>query len=144
MRTGSQSTKTFLASSGIIKSPSLFLKEPHLIKDLRIGLEAYYCTRILSHSYWGHIAFGIAPLEALNHDVPVLISRQSGVSEVLTHVLKADFWDVDEIANKIVAVLKYSPLEMTLKEYGNFEVRKLRWKESAQKCARIYAQTACV
>ena len=88
--------------------------------------------------------FGIAPLEALNYDVPVLISKQSGVSEVLKHVLKADFWDVNEIANKIVAVLKYSPLQMTLKEHGNFEVRKLRWKDAAQKCAKIYNQAVCV
>jgi glycogen synthase len=84
--------------------------------------------------------FGIAPLEALNHDVPVLISKQSGVSEVLTHVLKADFWDVNEIANKIVAVLKYPPLQMTLKEHGNFEVRKLRWEDAAEKCKQIYSQ----
>ncbi|GAI04335.1 unnamed protein product, partial [marine sediment metagenome] len=53
--------------------------------------------------------FGIAPLEALDNDVPVIISKQSGVSEVLTHALKVDFWDVDEIANKIIAVLKYPP-----------------------------------
>ncbi len=84
--------------------------------------------------------FGIAPLEALNHDVPVLISKQSGVSEVLTHVLKADFWDVNEIANKIVAVLKYPPLQMTLKEHGNFEVRKLKWEDAAEKCRQIYEQ----
>ena len=82
--------------------------------------------------------FGIAPLEALNNDTPVIISRQSGVSEVLTHALKVDFWDVNEIANKIIAVLKYPPLEMTLRHYGNFEVRKLRWKDSAAKCAKIY------
>ncbi|PKL49093.1 MAG: 4-alpha-glucanotransferase [Planctomycetes bacterium HGW-Planctomycetes-1] len=84
--------------------------------------------------------FGIAPLEALNHDVPVLISKQSGVSEVLTHVLKADFWDVNEIANKIIAVLKYPPLQMTLKEHGNFEVRKLKWEDAAEKCRQIYLQ----
>jgi glycogen(starch) synthase len=84
--------------------------------------------------------FGIAPLEALNHDIPVLISRQSGVSEVLTHVLKADFWDINEIANKIVAVLKYPPLQMTLKEHGNFEVRKLRWEDAAEKCRKVYEQ----
>ncbi|MBN1816115.1 MAG: glycosyltransferase family 4 protein [Sedimentisphaerales bacterium] len=82
--------------------------------------------------------FGIAPLEALNHDVPVLISKQSGVSEVLTHVLKVDFWDVVEMANKIVAVLKYPPLQMTLREHGNFEVRRLRWADAAEKCGRIY------
>ncbi|MHC4645615.1 MAG: glycosyltransferase family 4 protein [Planctomycetota bacterium] len=84
--------------------------------------------------------FGIVPLEALNHSVPVIISKQSGVSEVLRHALKVDFWDVNEIANKIVAVLKYRPLEMTLRNYGNFEVRKLNWKESAQKCAKIYEE----
>jgi glycosyltransferase involved in cell wall biosynthesis len=84
--------------------------------------------------------FGLAPLEALNHDVPVLISRQSGVSEVLTHVLKADFWDVNEIANKIVAVLKYPPLQIALKEHGNFEVRKLKWEDAAEKCSQLYNQ----
>ena len=82
--------------------------------------------------------FGIAPLEALDNDVPVIISKQSGVSEVLMHALKVDFWDVDEIANKIVAVLKYPPLQMTLRSHGNFEVRRLRWKDAAIKCAKIY------
>ncbi len=85
--------------------------------------------------------FGIAPLEALDNDVPVIISKQSGVSEVLRHALKVDFWDVNEIANKVVAVLKYPPLEMTLRSHGNFEVRRLRWKDSAAKCVKIYEQT---
>ena len=83
--------------------------------------------------------FGIAPLEALNHDVPVLISKQSGVSEVLTHALKVDFWDVEEMANKIIAVLKYQPLQMTLREHGNFEVRKFKWEDAAIKCAKVYS-----
>jgi glycosyltransferase involved in cell wall biosynthesis len=85
--------------------------------------------------------FGIAPLEALNNDVPVIISKQSGVSEVLTHALKVDFWDVNEIANKIIAVLKYPPLGITLRNYGNSEVRKLRWKDSAAKCVKIYEES---
>ena len=84
--------------------------------------------------------FGLVPLEALDNDVPVIISKQSGVSEVLTHALKVDFWDVDEIANKIIAVLKYPPLRETLANYGNFEVRKLRWKDSAARCAKIYEE----
>jgi glycogen(starch) synthase len=84
--------------------------------------------------------FGIAPLEALDNDVPVLISKQSGVSEVLRHVLKVDFWDTDEMANKIVAVLRYSPLQVTLRNHGNFEVRKLRWKDAARSCVRIYQE----
>ncbi len=85
--------------------------------------------------------FGIAPLEALDNDVPVIISKQSGVSEVLTHALKVDFWDVDEIANKVVAVLRYPPLQMTLRNHGNSEVRRLRWIDTAGKCARIYNDT---
>ena len=84
--------------------------------------------------------FGIAPLEALNNDVPVIISKQSGVSEVLTHALKVDFWDVNEIANKIIAVLKYPPLGLTLRQHGNFEVQKLRWMDSAVKCVKIYEE----
>jgi glycosyltransferase involved in cell wall biosynthesis len=85
--------------------------------------------------------FGLVPLEALDNDVPVIISKQSGVSEVLTHALKVDFWDVNEIANKIVAVLKYPPLQMTLRDYGNFEVRRLSWQDGARKCARIYEES---
>ncbi|NLH40680.1 MAG: glycosyltransferase family 4 protein [Planctomycetes bacterium] len=85
--------------------------------------------------------FGIAPLEALDNDVPVIISKQSGVSEVLRHALKVDFWDINEMANKIVAVLRYPPLRMTLRNHGNFEVRKLRWRDAARNCLRIYEET---
>ena len=82
--------------------------------------------------------FGLVPLEALHIDVPVIISNQSGVSEVLTHALKVDFWDTEEMANKIVSVLKYPALRITLRNHGNFEVRRLRWEDSAAKCAEIY------
>jgi glycogen(starch) synthase len=84
--------------------------------------------------------FGIAPLEALDNNVPVIISKQSGVSEVLRHALKVDFWDVNEIANKVVAVLKYPPLGLTLRSHGNFEVRRLRWKDTAEGCLGIYRE----
>lgn len=84
--------------------------------------------------------FGIAPLEAMNNDVPVLISKQSGVSEVLSHALKVDFWDVNEMANKIVAVLRHPPLQKTLREHGRIEVRKLSWTDSARKCLDVYQQ----
>ena len=85
-------------------------------------------------------AFGIAPLEAMSHDVPVLISRNSGVSEVLTHALKCDFWDVDEMANKIVAVLRHSPLSRALRDGGRFELRRITWDGAARKCEDIYNQ----
>ncbi len=82
--------------------------------------------------------FGIAPLEAMSHDTPVIISRTSGVSEVLTHALKVDFWDIDEMANKIIAVLRHPPLSQTLREHGAFEVRKLTWEGAAKKCVEVY------
>jgi len=86
--------------------------------------------------------FGLAPLEALSHDVPVLISKQSGVSEVLTHALKVDFWDINEMANKIVAVLRHPPLQKTLREHGAFEVRKFSWSDAARQCVEVYQEIA--
>jgi glycosyltransferase involved in cell wall biosynthesis len=82
--------------------------------------------------------FGLVPLEALRNDVPVIISKQSGVAEVLSHALKVDFWDIDEMANKIIAVLRHPPLQATLREHGNFEVRRFSWKDSAQQCVDVY------
>ena len=82
--------------------------------------------------------FGIAPLEALAHDVPVIVSKQSGVSEVLRHALKVDFWDIDEMANKMVAVLKRPALHQALRENGGIEVRALTWANAARKCMDTY------
>jgi len=82
--------------------------------------------------------FGIAPLEAMSNDVPVIISKSSGVSEVLSHVLKVDFWDTDDMANKIIAVLRHPPLSRTLREHGAFEVRRLTWDGAAERCEQVY------
>jgi glycogen(starch) synthase len=82
--------------------------------------------------------FGIAPLEAISHDVPVIISKTSGVSEVLKHALKVDFWDVDEFANKIIAVLRHPSLADTLRNNADLELRKLTWDGAAQKCLDVY------
>ncbi len=82
--------------------------------------------------------FGIAPLEAMGHRVPVIISRNSGVSEILIHALKVDFWDVDDIANKIVAVLRHPPLQRALQDHGEFEVRAIGWDGAARRCVETY------
>lgn len=84
--------------------------------------------------------FGIAPLEAISHDVPVIISKTSGVAEVLTHALKVDFWDTHEIANKIIAVLRYPPLSTTLREHADMEVRRLTWDGAATRCLDVYGK----
>jgi glycosyltransferase involved in cell wall biosynthesis len=82
--------------------------------------------------------FGITPLEALRQNVPVLISRQSGVSELLTHVLKVDFWDINQMANKMIAVLKRPALGQVLRQNGRTQVQHIRWEDSAGRIQRIY------
>jgi glycosyltransferase involved in cell wall biosynthesis len=82
--------------------------------------------------------FGITPLEALGHDVPVIISKQSGVSEVLSHVLKVDFWDIHELANKMIAVLRHGALHRLLRENGSQEVRRFSWLTAARQCVAVY------
>jgi len=88
--------------------------------------------------------FGIATLEAVSHDVPVIASKQSGVCEVLEHVLKVDFWDTQEMANKIVAVLRHPPLARTLRSHATIELRKLTWDHAAEKTRTLYEQLVLV
>ena len=82
--------------------------------------------------------FGIAPLEAMSHGVPVIISKQSGVSEVIKHALKVDFWDVDKLADRIVAVLKHKSLRDSMGEDGKSEVMDFSWDNSAIQCMDLY------
>ncbi len=86
--------------------------------------------------------FGIAPLEALSRQVPVIISKQTGVGEILQHVLKVDFWDTDDLANKILAVLHHAPLAETLRDRGSKEARNLSWDDSARRIAEVYEALA--
>ncbi len=85
--------------------------------------------------------FGIAPLEAIQHGAPVLISKQSGISEVIKNALQADFWDVDEMASKVIAVLDYPELHSTLKERGSEEVHRMSWQEQTKHIISSYQKT---
>lgn len=82
--------------------------------------------------------FGITPLESLSAGTPVIVSKQSGVAEVLTHALKVDFWDVEEMANQIVALLRNPSLASQLGSLGKEETEKLSWRDSAKKCLDLY------
>lgn len=82
--------------------------------------------------------FGLVPLEAIQHGTPSLISKQSGVSEVVSHVLKVDFWDVDEMANKILAALRYPVMRQQLAKEGRLELNRLSWKNAALKVMSLY------
>ena len=82
--------------------------------------------------------FGISPLEAMVYDVPVIISKQSGVSEILHHALKVDFWDVSEMANKIIAVLKHPILSAEMVERSREALKNIHWEKAAKKIASVY------
>jgi glycogen(starch) synthase len=82
--------------------------------------------------------FGITPLEAIRAGVPVIISNQSGVGEVMPHALKVDFWDSNALANAICSVLKYESLSMTLKKNSSREIKNITWIRAAKKLNTIY------
>ena len=82
--------------------------------------------------------FGIVPLEAMYQGTPTIISKQSGVSEVLRHALKVDFWDINDLANKIIAALSYSTLHHELKQHGTYEVQGFNWDRVASEVEGLY------
>ncbi len=84
--------------------------------------------------------FGISPLEAMQSNVPVIISRQSGVSEILHHAIKVDFWDIHAMADAIYGILNYNGLSTFFKKHGKVEVENLKWENSAHKVKEIYDQ----
>lgn len=84
--------------------------------------------------------FGLTPLEALVNGTPVLISKQSGVAEVVSHALKSNFWDVDDMADKILGIVHSDVLRETLKEHGSREVNQVTWTNAAKSCVDVYRQ----
>lgn len=82
--------------------------------------------------------FGISPLEAMNSNVPVIISKQSGVSEVLKYAIKVDFWDTDAMADAIYGLLNYPALSKMFISKGRNEVDSIRWEDTARRLNDLY------
>jgi glycosyltransferase involved in cell wall biosynthesis len=82
--------------------------------------------------------FGIVPLEAMISDTPVLVSKESGVSEVINCALKSHFWDVDDMADKVVSVLRHKNLKSHLSTNGREEVKAIHWKKAADSLISVY------
>lgn len=82
--------------------------------------------------------FGISPLEAMRAGVPTIISKQSGVAEVLKHSIKVDYWDVDALADAIYGLLAYPALGKMAGEEGLDEVNQLKWENAALKVDEVY------
>lgn len=84
--------------------------------------------------------FGLTPLESMANGTPVLMSKQSGVSEVVSHALKTHFWDIDEMASQLITLLQNDSLAKTLSERGFEEVKHINWDKAAAKCVNFYEQ----
>jgi glycosyltransferase involved in cell wall biosynthesis len=82
--------------------------------------------------------FGIVPLEAMMSEVPVLISKESGVSEIISSALKSHFWDIDDMADKIVSVLRHKKLKNHLSVNGSEEVKEIHWNKAAKSLISLY------
>jgi len=82
--------------------------------------------------------FGIVPLEAMRSNVPVVISKQSGVAEILKHALKVDFWDVQGLADSIYGLLHYDSLRKIFQKHGRAEVDSLKWENAAFNVVQVY------
>ena len=82
--------------------------------------------------------FGISPLEAMRANVPSIISKQSGVAEVLDYAVKVDYWDVDAMADAIYGFVKYPAMAKMFSEKGLEEVTGLKWNNAAAKIKAVY------
>lgn len=84
--------------------------------------------------------FGITPLESLLHGTPVIMSKQSGASEVILHAMKMDFWDVDEMADKVLSVIEHPCLKQEMSKNGTVEVTSCSWDKAASKLHSVYKE----
>ena len=84
--------------------------------------------------------FGISPLEAMQSNVPSIISHQSGVAEILKYAFKVDFWDVDALADAIYGLLNYPSLSTMFKKHGVQEVNDMKWENSGKRVHSIYQE----
>jgi len=84
--------------------------------------------------------FGISPLEAMQSNVPAIISYQSGVAEILQYAFKVDFWDVDAMADAIYGILNYPSLSEMFKIHGVTEVNDMKWENSGIRVHEIYKE----
>ena len=82
--------------------------------------------------------FGISPLEAMQVGTPSIISYQSGCAEILTHVIKTDYWDIDAMADAVYSIVTYPSMYKSLRELGLEEVNNIKWYDAGLKVRDIY------
>jgi glycogen(starch) synthase len=82
--------------------------------------------------------FGLTALEAAHHDNALILTNQSGVSEVLGSIFRYDFWDTNRLADQIVGIATSDALQSSLKQNVLAEYARLSWNDVAEKCMNIY------
>lgn len=85
--------------------------------------------------------FGLTALEAAHHGDVLILTKQSGVSEIIWSALKYDFWDEKKLADEILAVASSPALKETLQQNVKREYHKISWNQVAKKCLKIYNKT---
>ena len=84
--------------------------------------------------------FGIAPLEAMQCGCPCIISKQSGCGEILSNVIKVDYWDIDAMADAIYSICTNDSLYQYLSEEGLKEVDQITWEKVGLRIRECYNQ----
>ena len=82
--------------------------------------------------------FGLTALEAAHHGDVLILTKQSGVAEVIRSSMEYDFWDVEKLADEIIAISKSPALRNTLKEGVAREYNKFSWSDVAEKVKNVY------
>jgi len=82
--------------------------------------------------------FGISALEAMASGTPCIISKNSGVSEIAKNCLLVDFWDVDEMASQILALIRYPSMSRVMSSYEMKDAARLGWQDTAEKTIKVY------
>jgi glycosyltransferase involved in cell wall biosynthesis len=104
------------------------------------GRQVYECLKASDVYIMPSVSepFGISPLEAMQCDVPTIISKQSGCAEILSKCIKTDYWDINAMADAIYAICNYDSLYEYLKVEGRREVDEITWEKVGLKLRGLY------
>ncbi|MFZ8806283.1 MAG: glycosyltransferase family 4 protein [Minisyncoccia bacterium] len=138
----------------IVGSGDMFLDLVRIAKNYHVEENVLFTNFLRDKDLWGIYSladllvvpsvadpFGLVPLEGVNFYLPVIVSYQTGVGYYLNHMMKFNFWDVKEMANKIVGILKYESLKKEYTKNLFYEAKtKFDWKKSAEELLSFYSK----
>lgn len=101
------------------------------VRKLLLEVDAFFMPSVSE-------PFGLSAIEAAQYGIPCVISKQCGVAEVLHHCLKADFWDVDKLADYLYGVLHYEGLRRTMTQHTRYDLAQISWAQSARQVLQVY------